>query len=337
MGRMQREIKPKRRFWRNPRQFKKGDGRWKTFVIGIKELLDIETRNESTESPMVKIKSNDEESADGSNEDGFHVEDERTVMEQETIKKDWICGFCRNRIPSGQLGDVLTFKERLFADDVRVDEDDIEALIQIKPLLCPICYRSVCVRSRIIFIMELISYYIFLFILYPIVRICLIPIYFVKAVYAFTGKNEGGDDTEDNMNNNLDLYSPEDGDEAALRLKQREIEELLPSDAPTRSIMNPHHKIWKVLRHFHRRRDRMHKLEDVRSGHIVAVQEKRERQQNEEKLQTQRGKIVAQLGVLIKKYWSTRLDISEKHKEDARRERLKLQEDEEMDDSRQKS
>merc|ERR1711933_320997 len=124
----------------------------------------------------------------------------------------------------------MGFKERLFHADVRVDEDDIEALQQIKPLLCPICYRVVSVRSRIIFIMEIISYYVFLFILYPILRICLMPVYFFQALYAFTGKEEVNDDDHGNL----------------------EIEELLPSDANTRALLNQQHKIWKVLRHYKR-------------------------------------------------------------------------------------
>merc|ERR1712241_53786 len=100
------------------------------------------------------------------------------------------------------------FKERLFLADVRVDEDDIEALQQIKPLLCPIC--------------------------------------FFQALYAFTGQTDGGEDAEDAGLQNMNLYDHDrrNSNTNEVALKQRQIEDLLPSDAQTRALLNPQHKIW---------------------------------------------------------------------------------------------
>merc|ERR1712176_641530 len=246
-----------------------------------------------------------------SSKDDEDIMDERMLMEQRIKRKAWICGYCRNRIPAEQLGDIETFKKRLFQEDIRVDEDDIEAIQQINPLLCPICYRVVSVRSRIIFIMEIISYYVFLFILYPILRICLMPVYFFQALYAFTGKEEVNDDDH----GNLDLMINKDNEETK-RLK--EIEELLPSDANTRALLNQQHKIWKVLRHYQKKQNKIEVNENAKKAHEEFIKAKRKRKADEEKLQRQRGKIVAQLGALIDRYWKTRLAASE----DAKKKKL---------------
>ena len=338
-GKLQTNINPKRRFWRNPRQYSEGDGRWKTFVMGLKELLDIETKadknshnnkrsstfkqHEKTVSSLAENNKNDKKNDNGIGEQNDEdIMDERMLMEKRIKRKDWICGYCRNRIPAGQLGDVETFKDRLFQQDIRVDEDDIEAIQQINSLLCPICYRVVSVRSRIIFIMEVISYYVFLFILYPIIRITLIPIYFFQAIYSITGSDDVNDDEHGSREKELDFLSGNSDNEQLKKLK--EIEDLLPSDAHTRALLNPSHKIWKVLKHFQKKQNRIGINQDAKKANDEAMEAKRKKMKDDEKLQRQRGKIVAQLGALIDKYWKTRLAASEKHKLNAKRKQSQL-------------
>jgi len=166
--------------------------------------------------------------------------------------------------------------------------------------------------------MEVISYYVFLFILYPIIRICLIPIYFFQAIYAITGQDDINDEEHGSSlaNKELDFLNKSDTEQTR---KLKEIEDLLPSDTHTRALLNPSHKIWKILKHYQKKQNKIEINEDAKMAHEESIEAKRKRKADEEKLQRQRGKIVSSLAILIDKYWKTRLAVSEKHKLEAKR------------------
>ena len=94
-------------------------------------------------------------------------------------------------------------------------------------------------NPRIIFSMEVISHYVLLLLLYPIIRITLIPVYLGHAIVSVSREQEASDES--------DVF--EAAQSKADAEQMRVIEELLPSDAPTRALLKGQHKIWKVLRH----------------------------------------------------------------------------------------
>lgn len=233
------DIRPKSRLLRHPREYRPDAKFCAIYAMGLRELLDIQGTFEKEveledDEPIglsnfssLLNKNTEREILTG----GRHLTIDRkdtnsgnltpatpaqlksdafSAIEDTTSHMEWICGYCRHRIPAGTLGSIETFKLRLLDCDIPVDEDDIETIQQLRPLLCPICYRTVKVRSRMIFVMEIFSYYIFLFVFYPIIRICLIPVY----VYMFYGilfsesKRDDDDEFERGKNkksNKIDL------------------------------------------------------------------------------------------------------------------------------------
>eukprot|EP01083_Nonionella_stella_P115931 344111_1 len=131
----------------------------------------------------------------------------------------------------------------------------------------------------------------------------------------------------DNDEKTLDIINNNNADASGELKKLREIEDLLPSDTQTRALLNPSHKIWKVLKHYQKKQNKIQVNQDAKIAHDESLKAKRKKQNDEEKLQRQRGKIVAQLGILIDRYWKTRLAASEKHRlETKKKEKLRLNE-----------
>lgn len=94
-GAGQLKLDPKRRFLRHPRGISKEDGCCAALVAGWRELF------------------------------GGGVGSSWKDIEPVVRKKDWICSYCRNRIPPNIIGDVTKFENRLHSHGIKVDEDDI--------------------------------------------------------------------------------------------------------------------------------------------------------------------------------------------------------------------
>eukprot|EP01084_Bolivina_argentea_P068710 125066_1 len=95
-GKYQTNIKPKRRYWRNPRQYSEGDGRWKTFVMGLKELLDIQDKDSHNKNKRTSFKIhekhvNNEHHKDASVMNGIGTGtgggDDEDILDERTMKE----------------------------------------------------------------------------------------------------------------------------------------------------------------------------------------------------------------------------------------------------------
>ena len=93
--------------------------------------------------------------------------------------------------------------------------------------------------------------------------------------------------------------------------------------------MNPTHKIWRILDLYQKKQKKIDINQEAKLAHQSALLSKKAKKKEEERLNEQRGEMVAKLGILIDDYWKQRLKDSKEHK---KKSAFKvLMEDEEYD------
>lgn len=118
------------------------------------------------------------------------------------------------------------------------------AIEALRPHLCPICYRNVSIRTRLIFILEVLSYLVFLFLLYPIIRILLIPIHvyqFFVWIFSKCSKEEGDGDEEDDEISKVADEPP------------KQVQKVMPTGDYHQTLLQRRHPVWSALSKYQRK------------------------------------------------------------------------------------
>lgn len=126
-------------------------------------------------------------------------------------KGGWYCGFCNSWIKEGRQNMALT-RYFMWYEQTQstLDSEDKQRLHEMKPNLCPVCFRPLEKEQRLKVISELLSYWIFAVFIYVPFSIVTIPFWLLNkwSSYLSTGFEEVMECNAEDSNRVSDLGMP---------------------------------------------------------------------------------------------------------------------------------
>ena len=154
-------------------------------------------------------------------------------------KHSWSCGYCRSRIPANYAADLERYFLRL-RQTHNLDQHDVNFIKRMNPQLCPFCYRPRRPRARPTYILENISFFIFLVCVYPMIWFCVWPIYLYDSI-----KNP------DVERRDYKEFRARHVRQVGLRPDAATVRKHMPKSWLHQTLISLHHPIWRSL-HKHR-------------------------------------------------------------------------------------
>ena len=188
-------------------------------------------------------------------------------------KHSWSCGYCRSRIPANYSADLERYFSRL-RETHNLDQNDVNWIKSMNPQLCPYCYRPRRPRARPTYILENVSFLIYLSLIWPIMWLCLWPLFLYDAI---KNPERAERDYKDFRKKHNKLYS--------LRPDASTVRKHMPRSHLHQTLISLHHPIWRSL---HKHRSTVKGQTLAQSIHSANLRQERVRGQNE---QDKRGKV----------------------------------------------
>eukprot|EP01083_Nonionella_stella_P265648 899620_1 len=191
-------------------------------------------------------------------------------------KHSWSCGYCRQRIPANYSANLNRYFKRL-EETHNLDQADVNWIKSMNPQLCPYCYRSRKPRARPTYILENISFIIFLICVYPIMWLMLWPIYLLIEI---KNPNKQKKDYKLFRKKHNKLYS--------LRPDAKTVRKQMPKSFKHQTLISLHHPIWRSL---HKHRSTVKGQSLAQSIHSANLRQERVRGLNEQEKRSKVAKI----------------------------------------------
>ena len=191
-------------------------------------------------------------------------------------RHSWSCGYCRSRIPANYSADLERYFTRL-RETHNLDQHDVNWIKSMNPQLCPYCYRARRPRVRPTYILENISFIIFLICVYPVMWFLLWPIYLYDTI-------KNSDRTEKDYKEFRARHIRSYG----LRPDAITVRKHMPRSWLHQTLISLHHPIWRSL---HKHRSSIKGQSLAQSIHSANLRQERVRGVNEQEKRSKVAKI----------------------------------------------
>jgi len=180
-------------------------------------------------------------------------------------KHSWLCGYCRSRLPANYSADLERYFKRL-RESQNLDENDVNWIKLNHPQLCPFCYRPRRPRARPTYILENLSFIIFVVMIWPIMWFLFWPIWLYDVI---VNPNRAEPDYKEFRKKHNKLYS--------LRPDAMTVRRHMPRSQLHQSVISLHHPIWRSL---HKHRSTVKGQTLAQSIYSANLRQEKVRQQN---------------------------------------------------------